>query len=215
MVGRHITAVVADDEAFVRNALRTYLSADGDIEVVAEAIDGRDALDQVAAHDPDVLLLDLQMPDLDGIEVTRQLRARQCRTRVLVVTAHLSDRYVAPALLAGASGYLVKDCVPRRILQAVRDVAEEELSIDPQVTRYLIETAGRMTPPPHHSVELTDRERQVLEKLCTGLSNKEMADELMLAESTIKYYLSGLMQKFDSRDRVQLVISAFRSGVVR
>ena len=210
-----ITAGIVDDEAFVRNALRSYLAKEPDIDVVAEAADSPGALALVAEHSPDVLLLDLQLPTEDGIAVTRELMAREVRTRIIVVTAHISDQYVTPALVAGASGYLVKDAEPERIASAVREVAAGGMTVDPQIARHLVEAAGRAgAPVPQPPVELTPREQQVLEALCAGSSNSEMASALFVSESTVKYYLSNLMRKFGSRDRVQLVVSAFRSGVV-
>lgn len=212
---QQITVAIVDDEAFVRHALRAYLSAAEDIKVVGEAANGSDALSLVATQAPDVLLLDLQMPDLDGIEVTRRLLSQGVATRVVVVTAHIDDQYVTPALLAGASGYVVKDSEPRRIVQSVRDVMSGELAIDPQVIHYLVEAANRSAHASvHRKVQITEREKEVLRELCAGNSNSEMASHLFLSESTIKYYLSNLMRKFDSRDRVQLVVSAFRAGII-
>lgn len=142
----HITVGIVDDEAFVRSALRVYLSNTEDIEVIGEAAGGTEALSMVESSNPDVLLLDLQMPDLDGVEVTRRLREKGFTTRIVVVTAHVDDQYVTPALLAGASGYIVKDSEPQKIVQSVRDVTRGELVIDPQVIRYLIDAASRSTP---------------------------------------------------------------------
>ena len=211
----NITVGIVDDEAFVRSALRVYLSSAEDIEVVGEAAGGAEAISMVESSDPDVLLLDLQMPDLDGVEVTRSLRERGFATRIVVVTAHVDDQYVTPALLAGASGYIVKDSEPQKIVQSVRDVMRGELVIDPQVIRYLIDAASRTTSAKQLDVSsVTEREKQVLQELCAGSSNSEIASHLFLSESTIKYYLSNLMRKFDSRDRVQLVVSAFRAGLV-
>ncbi len=211
----HIAVGIVDDEAFVRSALRVYLSNTEDIEVIGEAAGGTEAISMVENSNPDVLLLDLQMPDLDGVEVTRRLREKGFTTRIVVVTAHVDDQYVTPALLAGASGYIVKDSEPQKIVQSVRDVTRGELVIDPQVIRYLIDAASRSNPAKNMGVSaVTEREKQVLQELCAGSSNSEMASHLFLSESTIKYYLSNLMRKFDSRDRVQLIVSAFRAGLV-
>ena len=211
----HIAVGIVDDEAFVRSALRVYLSNAEDIEVIGEAAGGTEAISMVENSNPDVLLLDLQMPDLDGVEVTRRLREKGFTTRIVVVTAHVDDQYVTPALLAGASGYIVKDSEPQKIVQSVRDVTRGELVIDPQVIRYLIDAASRSNPAKNMGVSaVTEREKQVLQELCAGSSNSEMASHLFLSESTIKYYLSNLMRKFDSRDRVQLIVSAFRAGLV-
>lgn len=211
----YIAVGIVDDEAFVRSALREYLSNAEDIEVIGEAAGGTEAISMVENSNPDVLLLDLQMPDLDGVEVTRRLREKGFTTRIVVVTAHVDDQYVTPALLAGASGYIVKDSEPQKIVQSVRDVTRGELVIDPQVIRYLIDAASRSNPAKNMGVSaVTEREKQVLQELCAGSSNSEMASHLFLSESTIKYYLSNLMRKFDSRDRVQLIVSAFRAGLV-
>ena len=211
----HIAVGIVDDEAFVRSALRVYLSNTEDIEVMGEAAGGTEAISMVEDSNPDGLLLDLQMPDLDGVEVTRRLREKGFTTRIVVVTAHVDDQYVTPALLAGASGYIVKDSEPQKIVQSVRDVTRGELVIDPQVIRYLIDAASRSNPAKNMGVSaVTEREKQVLQELCAGSSNSEMASHLFLSESTIKYYLSNLMRKFDSRDRVQLIVSAFRAGLV-
>lgn len=219
MASERITVGIVDDEAFVRHALAAYLAADETIEVVAAAEDGAGALALVAEHGPEVLLLDLQLPDIDGVEVARRLADGASATRVLVITAHVDDRFVTPALLAGASGYLVKDAEPARILAAVHEAAEGNLPLDPQVTRYLIDAVGRTAAPgraaPPPAEDLTERETQVLSALCEGRDTAEMARELMLSESTIKYYLSHLLAKFGVRDRVQLVVAAFRSGAVR
>ena len=211
----HIAVGIVDDEAFVRSALRVYLSNTEDIEVIGEAAGGTEAISMVENSNPDVLLLDLQMPDLDGVEVTRRLREKGFTTRIVVVTAHVDDQYVTPALLAGASGYIDKDSEPQKIVHSVREVTRGELVIDPQVIRYLIDAASRSNPAKNMGVSaVTEREKQVLQELCAGSSNSEMASHLFLSESTIKYYLSNLMRKFDSRDRVQLIVSAFRAGLV-
>ncbi len=212
---QQITVAIVDDEAFVRGALRVYLNNAEDIEVVGECASGMEALSMVEMQNPDVLLLDLQMPDMDGVEVTRQLTQKGVDTRIVVVTAHVDDQYVTPALLAGASGYLVKDSEPQRIVQSVRDVMRGELAIDPQIIHYLVNAAGRSAQvATHGEVQITEREKEVLQELCAGSSNSEIANHLFLSESTIKYYLSNLMRKFGSRDRVQLVVSAFRAGYV-
>lgn len=212
---RTITVGIIDDEKFARQALHAYLSTEDDIEVIGTGENGLAALELVSTLAPDVLLLDLQMPDLDGIEVTRQIIARNSNTRVIVVTAHISDRYVTPALIAGASGYIVKDSEPQRVVNAVREVMDGGCSIDAQITRHLVDAVGRHNPAiDPQDVELTAREEEVLAQLCAGHNNSEIAASLFLSESTVKYYLANLMQKFGSRDRVQLVVRAFRTGAV-
>lgn len=212
--GGAITVVLADDERFVRTAIKTYLAAEEDIEVIGEAADGQEALDAVAELSPDVLLLDLQMPGLDGLAATRQLVESGSDTRVLVVTGHVSDEFIAPVLTAGASGYALKDAEPDALIQAIRDVADGGCPVDPSVTHHLVDAVRRSGPPaPPGEVQLTDREREVLDLLCEGRSNREIAGALFLSEPTVKYYLSGLMQKLEARDRVQLVVNALRGGL--
>lgn len=215
-VTRSIDVIIVDDEKFVRGALRTYLSQADDISVVAEGENGEEAIALAHEHQPDVLLIDLQMPVMDGIAAIRRIVEELPEIKILVVTGHISDIYLKAALVAGASGYVVKDAEPERIVAAVREVDAGECPIDPVVTHLLISDIRNDEAAKHREseVELSDREDAVLKLLCEGLSNSEIAAELFLSESTVKYHLVRLGRKFQARDRLQLVITALRTGVV-
>lgn len=215
-VTRSIDVVIVDDEKFVRGALRTYLSQATDISVVAEGENGAEAVALAQEHQPDVMLIDLQMPVMDGIAAIRRIVADLPEIKILVVTGHISDIYLKAALVAGASGYVVKDAEPERIVAAVREVDAGECPIDPAVTHLLIsdirnEGTAKLPEP---EIELSVREEAVLKLLCEGLSNSEIATRLYLSESTVKYHLVRLGRKFETRDRLQLVIAALRTGAV-
>lgn len=215
----NIGVLIADDETFVRHALRTYLTTEDDIEVLGEAADGRSAVAQARALKPDVVLMDLQMPGTDGIEATRQIVEDAPGTRVLVITGHVADTFVIASLLAGASGYVVKDAEPAQIIRAVRDVHAGDRPIDPAVTHHLIQELRRNgvpsgSQPNATDLHITEREKEVLDGLCEGKSNREIASDMYISETTVKYHLVGLMRKFDARGRVELVVSALRRGIV-
>lgn len=214
--GRTIEIVVVDDEKFVRGALRTYLSQTEDLVVVGEGENGEDAIRLVKEHNPDVLLIDLQMPVMDGVTAIRQIVAQNPDIGILVVTGHISDIHLKAALLAGAGGYVVKDAEPERIVSAVRDVHAGDCPIDPAVAHLLVEDLRGSRPSAwgEQAIELTGREEEVLKLLCDGRSNNEIAAELFLSESTVKYHLVRLGRKFSTRDRLQLVVTALRSGLV-
>lgn len=211
-----INVVIVDDEKFVRGALRTYLSQVSDILVVAEGENGADAIRLAHEVHPDVILIDIQMPVMDGIAAIRQIVADMPEIRILVVTGHISDIYLKAALIAGASGYVVKDAEPERIVTAVREVHAGDCPIDPAVTHVLVDDIRKTLPKTKQtpSIELSDREEDVLKLLCEGQSNSEIASALYLSESTVKYHLVRLGRKFSARDRLQLVITALRTGVV-
>lgn len=214
---RSIDVVIVDDEKFVRGALRTYLSQAADVSVVAEGENGAEAVSLAHEHQPDVMLIDLQMPVMDGIAAIRQIVAELPEIKILVVTGHISDIYLKAALLAGASGYVVKDAEPERIVDAVREVDAGECPIDPAVTHLLIaDVRNELTAKQQleQELDLSEREEAVLKLLCEGLSNSEIAARLYLSESTVKYHLVRLGRKFQARDRLQLVISALRTGIV-
>lgn len=209
--------LLVDDEAFVRHALRAYMADADDIQIVGEAADGREAIELARQLGPDLVLMDLQMPNLDGVAATRQILEHQPGTRVLVVTGHVDDSFVIDSLLAGASGYVVKDAEPERFITAIRGVLAGEQPIDPSVTQHLIAQlhhADIPGSPATDSPELTDREKEVLERLCEGKSNKEIARSMYIAETTVKYHLVALMRKLDARGRVELVVTALRQGIV-
>ena len=211
-----IEIVIVDDEKFVRGALRTYLSQTKDLVVVAEGENGEDAIRLAQEHRPDVMLIDLQMPVMDGVTAIRHIVAQNQEIGILVVTGHISDIHLKAALLAGAGGYVVKDAEPERIVAAVRDVHAGDCPIDPAVAHLLIEDLPGSRPVTRgdQNIELTEREEEVLKLLCDGRSNSEIAAELYLSESTVKYHLVRLGRKFSTRDRLQLVVTALRSGLV-
>ncbi|MFC8303498.1 response regulator [Specibacter sp. NPDC057265] len=211
-----INVVIVDDEKFVRGALRTYLSQTQDVVVIAEGENGQEAIDLVRQHRPDVLIIDVQMPVMDGVAAIRHIVAEFPETRILVVTGHISDVYLKAALIAGASGYVVKDAEPGRIVTAVREVNAGDCPIDPAVAHLLVADirGSRPAAGPDTTTELSEREENVLKLLCEGLSNSEIAAALFLSESTVKYHLVRLGRKFNTRDRLQLVVTALRSGLV-
>lgn len=211
-----IEVVIVDDEKFVRGALRTYLSQTQDVVVVGEGENGLDAIRLVRELHPQVILIDIQMPGMDGITAIGHLVEEFPEIRILVVTGHVEDGHLKSALMAGASGYVVKDAEPERIIAAVREVHAGECPIDPAVTHLLVADVRKSRPAKseHPEVELSEREEGVLKLLCEGKSNSEIASALYLSESTVKYHLVRLGRKFSARDRLQLVISALRSGAV-
>jgi DNA-binding NarL/FixJ family response regulator len=212
--------LIADDQALVRVGLRKILEFEPDTEVVGEAGDGADAVRQAARLRPDVVLMDIRMPVLDGIEATRRIAAAQPSTRVLILTTFGLDGYVYEALRAGASGFMLKDAAPEEIAGAVRIIASGEGLLAPAVTRAVIEEFARQPRPaaprtaPKALGELTAREREVLDLLLQGLSNPEICERLFISDATAKTHVARILQKLDVRDRVQAVIYAYENGVV-
>ena len=212
-----IRVVVADDQPLVRTGLRMILTAEPDIEIVGEAPDGRAAIAVCAEVDPDVVLMDVRMPDVDGIEATREITAVPDPPRVLVLTTFDLDEVVYDALRAGASGFLLKDAPEERLTTAIRVVAEGGSLFAPSVTRRLIEEFSRRTTPgPTPDLTgLTDREHEVLRLVARGLSNAEIAQELFVSDNTVKTHVARVLMKLGVRDRVQAVVLAYESGLVR
>ncbi len=215
-----IRIVVADDQELVRTGFALILGSDPDIEVVAEAADGREAVAAVREHRPDLVLMDIRMPELDGIEATRLITggATTAGTRVLVVTTFDGDEYVVEALRAGASGFLLKDTAPADLIHAVTVVAAGDGLLAPAITLRLIDRFVRVEPPSSAAVvlpPLTQREHEVLVSVAQGLSNAEIADRLVVSYSTVKTHVSHLLTKLDARDRAQLVMLAHRAGLTR
>jgi DNA-binding NarL/FixJ family response regulator len=213
-----IRVLIADDQALIRGGFRMILDAQDDIEVVGEAIDGRDAVELFRRVTPEVVVMDVRMPSMDGIEATRRLTAADPPARVLILTMFDLDEYVFEALRAGASGFLLKDRPPEELVEAVRVVASGEALLSPSVTRRLIEEfAKRRDAPtlPRELDELTDREREVLVLMGQGLSNSEIAESLFVAETTVKTHVGHVLQKLRLRDRVQAVVLAYESGLVQ
>lgn len=214
-----IKVLLADDQALVRGGFRSILDGQDDIEVVAEASDGAEAIDAALAWRPDVILMDIRMPGVDGIEATRQLlSAGRSRARVLMLTTFDHEEYVYEALRAGASGFLLKSAPPRELASAVRTVAAGDSLLAPEITRRMIEEYIRL-PRPGAVTDLLDpltsREREVLGLIAIGRSNAEIARELFLSEPTVKTHVARMLAKLGLRDRVQAVIFAYESGLVR
>ena len=210
-----LRVVIADDQPMMRAGFKAVLEATGSIEVVAEAATGEEAVAAAAAHRPDVVLMDIRMPGMDGIEATRRLP----RQRVLILTTFGLDEYIIDALRAGASGFLLKDAPTAKVVEAVRAVAAGDAVLSPAVTRQLLDQVGRRLPAavsrtPDGLAELTDREREVLRMLAAGLSNAELAGALFLSEATVKTHVSNLLGKLGLRDRLQAVIFAYEHGLV-
>jgi DNA-binding NarL/FixJ family response regulator len=219
-VSERITALVADDQALVRAGFRKILDAEPDIRVVGEAGDGVDAVELAALANPDVALLDIRMPRLDGIEAARRILARNgTRTRVMMLTTFGIDEYVYASLKAGASGFLLKDAPPEDLIAGVRVIARGDALLAPQVTRSIIERfvdEGAGDPELRARIdELTAREAEVLRLLTRGLSNAELAEELVVSAATAKSHIARVLMKLGVRDRVQAVIAAYESGLVR
>ena len=212
-----ITVVLADDQALVRRGFRLILEAEPDIEVVAEAEDGQQAIDAVRRHRPAVVLMDIQMPGLDGLEATRRILGREDNaTRVLILTTFERDDYVFQALQLGASGFLLKTAPPEDLLTAVRVVSRGEALLSPSVTRRVIQEVTRhqrRAPRSPDLDRLTQRELEVLRQLAEGRSNAEIAAELYLSEATVKTHTSNILAKLGLRDRVQVVIFAYKQGI--
>jgi len=211
-----IRVLVADDQAMVRAGFRMLLGSEDDIEVVAEAENGLEAVDKAARFGPTVVLMDIRMPELDGLQATRRILAADTNARVLVLTTFDLDEYVYEALAAGASGFVLKDDPPEQLLAAIRTVACGEALLSPAVTKRVIGRFAQLSRPeaPEGLDELTAREREVLELIARGCSNAEIAEELFISETTVKTHVTHVLQKLDLRDRVQAVVLAYRSGLV-
>jgi DNA-binding NarL/FixJ family response regulator len=211
-----IRVLVADDQSMVRAGFRMLLSREDDVEVVAEASNGLEAVDKAARFRPDVVLMDIRMPELDGLEATRRILSSEERPRVLILTTFDLDEYVYEALRAGASGFVLKDDPPEQLLGAIRIVADGEALLSPAVTKRVIERFTRIpnrSAAPEGLDELTDRELDVLRLIARGLSNAEIGGELYISETTVKTHITHILQKLDLRDRVQAVVFAYESGV--
>jgi DNA-binding NarL/FixJ family response regulator len=214
-----VRVAIADDQALVRGGFRMILEARDDMEVVGEASDGSEAVALVQRLEPDVVLMDVRMPGMDGIEATRGIVASGSPARIIILTTHDVDEYVFAALRAGASGFLLKDVRPAELVDAVRVVARGEALLAPTVTRRLLDRfAGTLpdtTARPPDLDELTERETEVLRLVALALSNAEIAKRLVLTEATVKTHVSSVLRKLGLRDRVQAVVFAYDVGLVR
>jgi DNA-binding NarL/FixJ family response regulator len=213
-----IRVLLVDDQALVRSGFRLILETREDLEVVGEAEDGREAVDLARRLNPDVILMDVRMPNVDGVEATRRLAAAGSHARVLILTTFDLDEYVYEAIRAGASGFLLKDVQPAQLVEAVRVVAAGEALLAPTVTRRLLDHFAGQLPgskAPPELARLTERELEILTLLAEGLSNAELAERLFLSETTVKSHVSSVLRKLDLRDRVQAVVLAYKAGLAR
>jgi DNA-binding NarL/FixJ family response regulator len=213
-----IKVLVADDQPLARNGLQAMLGAQDDLEIVGEAADGAEAVEEALRLRPDVVVMDIRMPNVDGIEATRRLQQHPGAPKVLVLTTFDLDEYVYEALRAGAGGFLLKDAPPGQLAEAVRTVAAGESLLAPAITRRLVERFVRRPPPEAAAEErfgeLTERELEVLKLVAAGLSNGEIAESLFLSEATVKTHVTRILSKLGLRDRVQAVVLAYESGLV-
>lgn len=219
------SVLLVDDQTLVRMGMRLVLEAAGDLTVVGEAGDGSAALTQVAALDPDVVLMDVRMPGMNGIEATGRIAAEHPRSRVLILTTFDLDEYAFEGLRAGASGFLLKDAPPAELVAAVRTVASGDAVVSPRITRRMLElfadrmpqagAAAESSPVDPRLEDLTPRETEVLQAVAEGLSNQEIAERFVLSETTVKTHVGRVLAKLGVRDRVQAVVLAYETGLVR
>jgi DNA-binding NarL/FixJ family response regulator len=210
-----IRVLVADDQSMVRAGFRMLLSGEPGIEVVAEAGNGLEAVAKAARFHPTVVLMDIRMPELDGLEATRRILAADSAARILILTTFDLDEYIYEALSAGASGFVLKDDPPEQLIAAVRTVAAGDALLSPTVTKRVIEqfTRSSRPAPPKEVGELTAREREILRLIATGLSNAEIGRALFISDTTVKTHVTHILQKLNLRDRVQAVVLAYRTGL--
>lgn len=211
-MGEELTVLLVDDHALVRQGVRAFLETEPDIVVVAEAASGEEAVRLAAEHAPDVALMDLVMPGLDGVEATRRLTRASPRTRVIMLTSYHEDEHIVPALRAGALSYLLKDVGPEDLVAAVRNAAAGEAVLHPRVASRVVRERRDMIDPWH---ELSDREMEVLRLVAEGLSNAEIAARLVIGEKTVKSHVSNILGKLQLADRTQATAYAWREGLVR
>jgi DNA-binding NarL/FixJ family response regulator len=210
-----IRVLVADDQSMVRAGFRMLLSDEEDIDVVAEAQNGLEAVEKAARFNPTVVLMDIRMPELDGLEATRRILAADPAARVLILTTFDLDEYIYEALSAGASGFVLKDDPPEQLIAAIRTVAAGEALLSPAVTKRVISqfTRAPRPAPPRGLDELTERELEVFRLIASGLSNAEIGQELFISDTTVKTHVTRVLQKLGLRDRVQAVVLAYRAGL--
>jgi DNA-binding NarL/FixJ family response regulator len=210
-----IRVLVADDQSMVRAGFRMLLAGEEDIEVVAEASNGLEAIDKAGRFHPTVVLMDIRMPELDGLQATRRILSSDNGARILILTTFDLDEYVYEALRAGASGFVLKDDPPEQLLAAIRTVAVGDALLSPTITKRVIEQFARIPrpAPPKELDELSERELEVFRLVARGLSNGEIGQELYISETTVKTHITHILQKLNLRDRVQAVVLAYQTGV--
>jgi DNA-binding NarL/FixJ family response regulator len=210
-----IRVIVADDQSMVRAGFRMLLGGEEDIDVVAEASNGVEAIEKAERFDPTVVLMDIRMPELDGLEATRRILAADREARVLILTTFDLDEYVYEALRAGASGFVLKDDPPEQLIAAIRTVAAGDALLSPTVTKRVIQQFSRVPrpAPPNEVAELSERERDVFRLMARGLSNAEIGQELFISETTVKTHVTHILSKLQLRDRVQAVVLAYQTGL--
>jgi len=210
-----IRVLVADDQSMVRAGFRMLLGGEEDIDVVAEACNGHEAVAKAAKFEPSLILMDIRMPELDGLEATRRILATDPDARILVLTTFDLDEYVYEALRAGASGFVLKDDSPEQLLAAIRTVAAGDALLSPAVTKRVIQKFARAPrpDPPKEIDELSEREREVFRLMSRGLSNAEIGKQLFISETTVKTHVTHILQKLNLRDRVQAVVLAYQAGL--
>ena len=210
-----IRVLVADDQSMVRAGFRMLLGGEEDIEVVAEASNGLEAVDKASRYDPTVVLMDIRMPELDGLEATRRILAADPEARVLVLTTFDLDEYVYEALRAGASGFVLKDDPPEQLIAAIRTVASGDALLSPAITKRVIREFARMPrpSPPEELDDLSAREREVFRLIVRGLSNAQIGQELYISETTVKTHVTHILAKLGLHDRVQAVVLAYQTGI--
>jgi NarL family two-component system response regulator LiaR len=208
-----IRVLVADDHAIVRKGIRALLATELDIEIVGEAENGREAVTEAEKLQPDVVLMDLVMPEMDGIEAIRRITAHQPEARILVLTSFAADDKVFPAIKAGALGYLLKDSGPEELVQAIRQVYRGESSLHPTIARKLLQELSRPSERPPTPEPLTEREVEVLRLVARGQSNQEIADQLVISEATVRTHVSNILSKLQLASRTQAALHALREGL--
>ena len=210
-----IRVLVADDQSMVRAGFRMLLAGEEDIDVVAEACNGNEAVAKAAKFEPSLILMDIRMPELDGLEATRRILAADPHARILILTTFDLDEYVYEALRAGASGFVLKDDSPEQLLVAIRTVAAGDALLSPAVTKRVIQKFARSPrpDPPKEIDELSEREREVFRLMTNGLSNAEIGKQLFISETTVKTHVTHILQKLNLRDRVQAVVLAYQAGL--
>jgi len=210
---KKISVIIVDDHAVVRQGLSTFLELQGDIEVVAEASNGIEAIETVKEHQPDIVLMDLEMPEMDGIETTRQIRAQHPDLKIIILTSFATKDKILPAIKAGASSYELKDISPSELVEAIRVTYQGETHLHPKVVKQLMENIAENTDQ-RNPEALTERELEVLKQIAAGLDNRQIAKELFISEKTVKTHISNILFKLDLDSRTQAAIYALKNNLV-